>query len=55
MISVTIDPPPGRPGYEDTIESLVTKTRDIVSTRLKLMWEAAQRASIRVTIEGCVK
>ena len=42
-------------GYEDTIESLVTKTRDLVSSQLKVMWEIAQRASLRVTIDGCVK
>ena len=55
MINVTVDPPPGRPGYEDTIESLVTATRDLASSPLKVMWEATQRASLRVTIDGCVK
>ena len=58
MISVTVDLlplPPGRPGYEVTIESLVATTRDLVSSQLKVMWDIAQRASPRVKIEGCVK
>ena len=56
MAGITVDLPfPDRPGYEDTIESLVAATRVLVSSQLKVMWNVAQRASLQVTIEGCVK
>ena len=57
MISVTVDLPlpPDRPGYEATIESLVTTTRNLVRGQLSVVWGVAQRASLPAKIEDCVK
>ena len=56
MIGVTVDLPlpSDRRGYENTIESLVTETGDLVSSQLRVMWEVAQRASLRLKVEGCI-
>src|SRR5271155_795104 len=48
-----------RSGYEEDVSALVEVTRDIVKEWLKedawIMWAIAQRASLPVQIEACIK
>ena len=48
-----------RSGYEEDVSALVEVTRDIVKEWLKedawIMWAIAQRASLPVKIEACIK
>ena len=48
-----------RPGYQEDVSALVEVTRDIVKERVKgdawIMWAIAQRASLPVKIEACIR
>jgi hypothetical protein len=53
-----IDRFPVRPGYQESVSTLVEGTRDVVRERLRgdawIMWAIAQRASASVKLDACV-